>query len=239
MEKGEYRKLAVVTIFAIAMAFLETVVVVYLRKLYYPGGFSLPLKGFIEPNILAIEWVREAFTIVMLLCIAILAAKKFYSRLAYFFYSFAVWDIFYYVWLKAVIGWPASFMTWDLLFLIPLPWIGPVLAPIIISLLLALFGLLILHFQDRVRNLKISLREWILLILGSIAVLYTFLYDYALLIVTNGFAKSFFTLATNTKFIDIVSAYNPKSYNWILFVIGSLLIASAIVLFYLRNRKKK
>ncbi len=238
MKKKSTRKIAVITIFAIAMAFLEAVVVIYLRKIYYPNGFDFPLIGLIEPPILNIEWAREAFTIVMLACIGWLAAKKFYEKFAYFLFSFAIWDIFYYVWLKAALNWPTSFTTWDLLFLIPWPWAGPVLAPVINSITIIIFAFVIIHLQDKGKNVKIILREWILLFAGSLAILYTYLYDYGKLIISNGFLKDFFELATKTEFHQIVSSYVPLSYNWILFWIGEVLIVIAIVMIYIRTKNK-
>ncbi|MDP1688645.1 MAG: hypothetical protein Q8L47_00760 [bacterium] len=238
MKSDNYKKIAVVTIFAIAMAFLETTVVVYLRKLYYLGGFDFPLKGFIEPWVLNIEWVREFFTIVMLASIGFLAAKKFYVRFAYFLYSFAVWDLFYYIWLKVILDWPASWLTWDLLFLIPLPWVSPVLAPIICSLTMMTLGLLIICFEDKGKKINLNAREWTFLIAGALIILYTFLYDYSNLIIGGGFAKEFFNLATNSKFIEIISDYIPASYMWGKFIIGEIFIVTSIVLFYIRVRKK-
>ena len=99
MKKESVNKIITITIFAIAMGFLESVVVVYLRKIFYAGGFGFPLKGFTEPSIIGIEWIREIATIVMLITISMLVAKKFYERLSYFIYAFAVWDIFYYIFL--------------------------------------------------------------------------------------------------------------------------------------------
>jgi hypothetical protein len=78
MRKESMNKIAIVTIFAIAMAFLESVIVIYLRKLYYADGFNFPLKGFIEPQILNIELIREIATVIMLISIGILAGKKAY-----------------------------------------------------------------------------------------------------------------------------------------------------------------
>ena len=97
MRKYSRNKIFIVGIFAIAMAFLEAAVVVYLRKLFYPAGFNFPLRGFIEPSILSIEWAREFATIIMLLAVSILAGKKLYEKFAFFIYAFAVWDIFYYI----------------------------------------------------------------------------------------------------------------------------------------------
>ena len=50
--------------------------------------------------------------------------------------AFGVWDIFYYAFLRLIVGWPQSLWDWDVLFLIPLPWWGPVLAPVAIAVLL-------------------------------------------------------------------------------------------------------
>src|SRR3989344_6671811 len=142
MKKESRNKILIVTIYAIAMAFIEATVVVYLRKLFYPNGFNFPLVGFIDPAILNIEWIREFATIIMLLMVGILAGKKLYERFAYFIYAFAVWDIFYYIFLKVILDWPNSFLTWDLFFLIPWPWIGPVLAPMLCAVLIIITALL-------------------------------------------------------------------------------------------------
>ena len=82
---------------------------------------------------LAIEIGREAATLIMLLGVAMLAGADRWERFLAFCLSFGVWDIFYYAWLWIFVRWPASLFTWDLLFLIPVPWIGPVLAPVLVS----------------------------------------------------------------------------------------------------------
>ena len=238
MKKETEKTIWIVTIYAIAMGFLEAAVVIYLRKLYYPNGFDFPLKGFIEPSILSIEWVREFFTIVMLITIGLLAGKKFYSKLAYFVYSFAIWDIFYYLFLKAYLNWPSSLITWDLLFLIPWPWIGPVLAPLLCTILMIFTTFIILNFEDQDKNIKINIKEWSLIILGIILILYTWLYDYGKLIISNGYAKEFFTLATNQEFYSILTSYNPTYYNWPIFILGLTLSTLGILLFYLRTKRK-
>ncbi|MFH1307429.1 MAG: hypothetical protein ABIH72_01095 [archaeon] len=237
MKKEDSIKLAIVGLFAIAMAFIETVVVVYLRMLFYPNGFDFPLSGLINPSIILIEWVREFFTIVMLACVAFLAGKKFYGKLAYFFYSFAIWDIFYYIWLKVILDWPSSVLTWDLLFLIPIPWASPMIVPILYSLTIILVSILILNFQARNQNIRVDLREKILFISGSLIILYTFLFDYGKLMLENGYFREFLTLASNHEFMEIISEYIPLSYNWIIFFIGEILILASILFFYLRNKK--
>lgn len=239
INKESLKKIAVVTIFAIAMAFLEAVIVIYLRKLYYPSGFNFPLKIDIEAFVLNIEWAREFFTIVMLACIGYLASKKWNEKFAYFLYAFAIWDIFYYIWLFATLHWPQSIFTWDLLFLIPWDWVGPVIAPIINSLTMILLAFVIINLSDKGKNIKINLVEWILLIIGALVVLYTYLYDYGKLIISNGFLGDFLNLATNQKFLSLAGSYIPSNYNWALFILGEIIILFAIFKFYLRSKRGK
>ena len=143
-----------VTVFSIAFAFVEAAVVVYLRHLLGAVEtasknevlFLLPGIAFLEPQtaikiitnsaILNVERIREAATLVMLTSVALLAGKKIKEQIAYFFLAFGVWDIFYYVFLRLTIGWPQNFTDLDTFFLLPTPWVGPVIVPILISLLL-------------------------------------------------------------------------------------------------------
>ena len=117
---GLRRRLIWLTVYAVAMAYLESAVVVYLRAIYYPQGFSLPLV-LIEPSIAAIEIGQEAATLVMLLSVTALASADRWEWFFAFCLSFGVWDVFYYVWLWAFLRWPPSLLTSDVLFLIPVP----------------------------------------------------------------------------------------------------------------------
>lgn len=226
MKKESWQRLGIVGIYAIAMAFLESVIVVYLRKLYYPAGFDFPLVASIEKMVLNIEWTREFFTIVMLICIGWLAGKKFYDKFAYFLYAFAVWDIFYYVWLKVILGWPVSLLTWDLLFLIPFPWASPVLAPVIYSIDITILAVVLIHLQDRFGKVKMKLSEWGLFVLGSAIILYTFLEDYAkLLLASNGLED----------FMAKVSIYTPLKYSWVIYFVGEIVILISIFAIYYRT----
>ena len=103
------RTCAWVCIFSIAMAALEASVVVYLRALYYPEGFTVAFK-IIDEAIIKVELLRELATLIMLLSVGYLTGHNFKDRLAYFLLSFAIWDIFYYAWLKMLIDWPSSIM---------------------------------------------------------------------------------------------------------------------------------
>ncbi|HLC56688.1 MAG TPA: hypothetical protein VJJ23_05620 [Candidatus Nanoarchaeia archaeon] len=239
MKKESLRKLLIVTAYAIAMGFFEAAVVIYLRNLFYPNGFNFPLKGFIEPYILSVEWIREIATIIMLITIGMLAGKKFYEKIAYFVYSFAIWDIFYYVFLKMYLNWPSSLLTWDILFMVPWPWVGPVLAPLLCTILMIITTFIIINFEDKGIKVKVKLTEWILVIIGMIIILFTWMYDYGMLIFNNGFAKDFFTLATNPRFIEVVDNYIPSYFNWPLFLLGLFVSSLGVLLFYIRMKKGK
>ncbi len=165
-----------VSVFSIFFAFVESSVVVYLRALYYPGGFSLPLK-LMAPGHLVVELAREAATIVMLVVVGVIAGKERWTRFSYFIAAFGVWDIFYYVWLKVLLDWPESLFDWDILFLIPLPWIGPVIAPVLISILMIVAGIMIARRVETGGVFRPPLGSWLVSVAGALLVLYSFMMD--------------------------------------------------------------
>jgi len=170
------RKIIWTIIFSISMAFVESAVVVYLRKIYHPNDFRFPLKP-ITDNLLSVEIVRELATMFMLLSVAILNGKKRWERFAYFLFCFGIWDIFYYVWLKVLLDWPSSIFEWDILFLIPLPWIGPVIAPVIISFLMIISGLLLIYLSSKGYDFKPTCFSYILTFVGTGLILFSFMHD--------------------------------------------------------------
>ena len=128
-------KLSLLALFGIAMAHFEGVVVVYLRKvLGLPDSVSNKesLDKF-PKRYLHIEMTREAATIVMLVVIAYLVGSTWTERAIFFLWTFAFWDLFYYLSLYILIRWPPTLKTIDVLFLIPAPWIAPVWVPVGIS----------------------------------------------------------------------------------------------------------
>ena len=147
-------KLLLLTLYAVGMAYVEAMVVVYLRRLLPPesdlSGLSIgEISGVLmEHNIYFEEQTREAATIVMLVCVAMLSGKAWRERAAAFLWCFALWDIFYYVFLRVWLGWPRSIMDMDVLFLIPGPWVAPVLLPVAISVCMAA-GALVLFARRR------------------------------------------------------------------------------------------
>jgi len=204
-----------VTLFAVAMAFVESAVVVYLRAIFYPGGFSFPLRAMVDYKIF-VEVMREVATLVMLAVIAHIAGRKFWERFGYLMISFGVWDIFYYVWLKVLLDWPASLLEWDVLFLIPLPWIGPVIAPVSISVLMVIFGVLIVYAIRKGQEFKPAVMSYILAFAGVIIVLYSFLYD-----------------------VDATLHQQvPKPYQYELLILGDILFIASFLISYLKCRDK-
>lgn len=224
-------------IFAASMGFLEAIVVVYIRELYYPGGFSFPLKE-LPPRIILIEWVREISTLLMLGSVAWISGKIFLKRFSVFLFIFGIWDIIYYTGLKIFLNWPESLLTWDILFLIPVTWASPVLAPVICSLLMIIAALIFdIHlFSNRLK--KLTVKEILLLLSGAATILYTFIVDFSMLIIKGDFIRKFFTLAEDPEFLEILTKWEPGHYNWGIFTVGVLLICAALFLVYKRSKVK-
>jgi hypothetical protein len=131
-EQPARRRLFWLAVFGAAFGYLEGAVVVYLRALYYPHGFAFPL-ALPDHRILAVEAGREAATLLMILGVAMLAGRSAWERFGAFAFLFGVWDLAYYVMLRGALGWPASLMTWDVLFLLPVVWAGPVLTAALVA----------------------------------------------------------------------------------------------------------
>lgn len=184
------------------MAYLESAVVVYLRELYYPDGFTFPIKPIPE-KIIFIELGREFATIIMLCSVAVISGKLFVERISYFLFAFGVWDIFYYFWLKVFINWPESLLTDDLLFLIPVPWISPVLAPVLVSIIFISFSVPALNkieAGNKVKSDKISLT---MILIGVVFILISFIWDYE----------------------HRINSVSPVEFLWTVFLIGLLFMS--------------
>lgn len=227
------RLFVIVGIFAVAMGFMESAVVIYLRKIYYPEGFSFPMK-FIDNDIAIVEIIREFSTIVMLIITGVIAGKTKAERFAWFLYSFAVWDIFYYVFLKLFIGWPATIIEWDILFLIPTVWSGPVVAPIICSLLMIILASIIVSHARKFPLLKIGNKVIVLLTGGSFIVIVSFLWDYVKFSIKETGINSLFS----TEEIKALNLnYIPESFPWWMFFIGIAVIVLGIGLYIQRANR--
>ena len=157
------------SVYAIAMAFLEAVVVAYIRELLH-----LSHRAELDSYALMEAW-REAATIIMLVAVGWLTGRGKIDRLAYGMYAFAVWDIWYYVWLKVLIDWPRTLLDWDTLFLIPFPWLGPVLSPVLIAGLICVVAVLIVYRVNRQEVPKINSLQVSTALFGVLLALYVFM----------------------------------------------------------------
>lgn len=230
------RRFLITGIFALSMGFLEAIVVVYLREIYYPDGFAFPLQPF-DARLLIIELIREFSTLAMLFSVGLLAGRTPIQKFSFFLYAFGVWDIFYYVALKLFLNWPLSLLTWDLLFLIPVTWAGPVLAPVICSLTMIYFAFTTNYPESKTAVLKLKTGEWIFLISGAFFIFISFIKDYSLILFRGGFLSDLLHLANNPEFQHIISTYIPTKYGWGMFVIGEILILICIGSIEFRKRK--
>ncbi|MEX2597667.1 MAG: hypothetical protein WEC59_12145 [Salibacteraceae bacterium] len=222
------------TLFSIAMGFLETAVVVYLREIFYPVGFSFPIIPIIG-HLGSIELWREAATVAMLLSIGILVGNNTPTRFGAFLYSFAVWDLFYYVFLKITLDWPESLFTWDLLFLIPTPWVGPVLAPVITSLTMILLAAALFWFNRSYQITHLKLLDWSLLIVGSLVMLASFMIDYIQFMLPRFTLPELFSTEHRYAVNDATRLYIPTEFYWTLFWLGEVIILGGIGTYVYRN----
>jgi hypothetical protein len=135
-------RVTAVVLYAVAMACAESAAVLYLRTIY--GGVDPvgPRHSLFDPlpNFFWIEIGREAATMVMLATVGYLAGSTAVGRVGAFALAMGVWDIFYYIFLWVFAGWPRSAFAQDVLFLIPLPWWGPVLSPVLLAVLIGAAG---------------------------------------------------------------------------------------------------
>ena len=201
-----------VVVFALAMGWLEAATVYYLRVLVdrvepYQSN-PLPERAGLEE----VELAREAATLVMLFTVGVLAARAWQTRLAYMAVAFGVWDISYYVFLKAMSGWPRSLLDWDILFLLPLPWWGPVLAPVSIAVLMIVWGTVLSQRMHPVSHASAT-RAAGLAGLGIALALYAFMAD-ALHVMDEG--------------VDAVRAVLPTTFNWPVFAVALVLMAAPV-----------
>jgi hypothetical protein len=234
----KWKLIAIAGAFALAMGYLESAVVVYIRALYYPDGFTFPL---IMPDrlIFITELFREAATIIMIITASMLCARKVIERFAFFIYIFAVWDIFYYVFLKVILDWPAGLFDWDVLFFIPLTWTGPVIAPLINSFCMILLAMIILYLSAKHKKVKTGIQVWSLLVSGSLLVIYAYLLDYAVFITSKFSFSEIFTVSVSDEVLEYASGYIPSTFNYWIFATGVAMHIAAMFVIFIRNAEKK
>ncbi len=225
------RIVGALVLFGLAFGYVEGAVVVDLRALYDPLHQRLypevavddlfPLitldqlraEGAGHTRRLVAELIREGATLVMLAAVPCLFARNVYQWVAGFMIGFGVWDLAYYATLKLLLDWPASWLTWDILFLLPVPWSGPVLAPVLVSCSIIAAGLVILRRESQERPIRLRVGHWAAILLGGLIVILSFCWE----------ARS------------VASGVRPGSYPWWILGAGEFIGLSAFCL-GLRNR---
>jgi hypothetical protein len=223
-----------ISIFSIAMGYLESSVVVYLRALLYPNGFTFPLSPMPD-QLVKTEVLREVATIVMLAGAGIMAGRNLITRFAWFVYAFAIWDIFYYVFLKLLLDWPESLFTWDLLFLIPITWVGPVIAPLIVSITMISLSIVLVRTDFKRGVVKTKFIDWLFFIIGCFVLIISFTIDYVIFILSKINVSELFSMPKELL-VNVSLSYIPSTFNWLLFALGELVIIIGITNLYIKNR---
>jgi hypothetical protein len=206
------RWMLVVT-FAAGMAWVEAACVYYLRVMvdrvqpYQPA--PLPIRG----SLWEVELVREGATLLMLAMIGMLAGRTWRARRGYAMIAFGSWDILYYVSLRIISGWPTSLFDWDILFLLPLPWWGPVLAPVCIASLMILWGTLVTQWQDHIPATRFTRASWGGSWAGIVLALWVFMAD---------------SIRALPAGLDTVRQVLPTAFNWPVFGAALLLMATPL-----------
>jgi hypothetical protein len=227
-----WKVMAGLVIFSVAFGYVEAAVVTYLRSIYtplrlhfYPGSANelFPLLTLQQLRLLGQEHIlrlkteiwREFATLLMLGGAALLAARKPREWFAAFLICFGVWDSTFYLFLKLLVQWPASLLTWDILFLIPVPWTGPVIGPVLVSLSMIATGATLLWREYNHAAVHITRLQWALIVLGGAIVVVAFMWD----------------------FRNTANGGNPNPFNWILFVSGEAIGLAAFVASLRRSRR--
>jgi hypothetical protein len=210
------RTVVAILLFGTAFGYLEAAVVSYLRLLHEPARqrFHLgrsPAELFPlltaeqrlaaapeQQVVLVAEIGREAATIIMLAGVALAVARNVGQWAAAMAIGFGTWDITFYVFLKVLLDWPASLLTWDILFLIPVPWAGPVLAPVLVSAAMIVSGVWHLRRTSRGEPITIHARQWAGIGAGAVVIVISFAMDYR----------------------NLLDGGMPSPFNWPVFLAG-------------------
>ena len=199
--------------FAVTMGLFEAAVVVYLRRLWEVGEIDVSSIS-LSNRIVLTEILREAASLAMIASVAFLAGRRGIERLAHAAIIFGVWDILYYIFLRLLIGWPATILDWDVLFLIPRPWIGPVLAPILVSCALV-WGGVVVAAREGARPVRPGKASWAGALAGGAVVIGSFL----------------------LPAVPRSPSDTPSGFSWLLFLSGLIVALAGFILALYRPSK--
>jgi glucan phosphoethanolaminetransferase (alkaline phosphatase superfamily) len=102
----------------------------------------------------------------------------------------------------------------DLLFLIPLPWWGPVLSPLLIALLMAVVGALMSSSPETGVAFRFTRTNLAILLIGVLVILYAFMAD---------------ALALLPADAQTLSQVKPGRFNWPVYLIGYIIGLTGIL----------
>ncbi len=226
--------LLALVLFGISFGYVEAAVVIYLRSLtepvrarVYSQAAANNLFPLLTPEelhsqnqgklwgVLKIELLREFATLVMLAAIALAVSRSRTEGVAAFAVAFGVWDLAFYAFLRLLIGWPASLFTWDLLFLLPVPWCGPVLAPAIVSVTMIGAGAVVLRNAGQHRATRMTRLQWLSIYMGGLIVVISFTWNYR----------------------RLLQARLPHTFPWPVFLLGEALGISGFVRGWLKTTR--
>ena len=227
--------LAGLYLFGIGFGFIEAAVVVDLRAILGPKfdriagrttGELFPMVPFDleriakdDPSaarLMRVEVLREAATMVLLVGVGLAAGRSAIGRFAAFVVGFGVWDLVYYLSLRWLIDWPASAWTWDVLFLIPVPWAAPVLAPAIVAASMVLAGSIVIVEVSAGRTFRVSRWEWLAIVAGGLVLIASFCWDWR----------------------HIAGGGMPEAFPWLVFSIGEIIGLGGFVHAWRTSRRK-
>jgi hypothetical protein len=210
------RRLLLLILFGVAFGYAEAATVVYIRVMYEPIHqrlFPDRAPNDLFPFISLERWAREApsytqgpglkigrevSTIVLVAVMAWGVSRTVAQWFASFTLCFGVWDLAYYLWLWVLTGWPASLFDWDMLFVVPLPWVAPVLAPLLVAATMTATGVVYLWLEASGRPPRPRAGHWAAVLLGGLTILAAFWWDYR----------------------NIEASGYPAPFHWTLFLAG-------------------
>lgn len=210
--------LAALVLFGVSFGYVEAAVVVYLRAIYDPLRQQLhpdkpedelfPMitaeqlrgSGSTYVRLLITELGREAATLIVLTGVALAVARNVREWLASLVIIFGIWDIFYYVFLELLIDWPASLKTWDILFLLPVPWVGPVWSPVLVAAAMIVCGTILLRREWANRPVLFRRLHWVGIVAGGLILVLAFCWDHG----------------------NTTAGGEPNPFNWPLYAIGMI-----------------
>lgn len=205
------RLVGALLLFGISFGYVEAAGVVYLNSIYSPSPQqpNHPVKpielliwitsaGPANHARLRTEMFREGATLIVLAAVALVAARSTEQWLAAFLVAFGAWDISYYAFLKALVGWPQSVLNEDVLFLLPVPWAAPVLAPVIVSISMIAAGTVLLRRDHNGHALRLGRFGWAMTAAAGLILVLSFTWD----------------------FRSLTAGRQPQTFRWLLFGFG-------------------